>query len=55
MNGTEMEAEVLRRSALTVEEEVHGPALVEEGEATTFIGPGDTAVVHESGALVVTW
>ena len=32
-----------------------GPAIVEEPEATTFLGPGERATVHPSGALEVSW
>jgi hypothetical protein len=32
-----------------------GPAIVEEVDATTYLGPGERAVVHGSGALEVEW
>ncbi|MET0832120.1 MAG: hydantoinase/oxoprolinase family protein [Acidimicrobiia bacterium] len=50
-----VEASVVRRVGLAPGEEVIGPAVVEESEATTWIGPGERAVVHESGALAVAW
>ena len=50
-----VEASVVRRAGLAPGEEVIGPAVIEESEATTWIGPGERAIVHESGALEVTW
>ena len=35
--------------------EIVGPAVIEEPEATTFLHPGERAVVHDSGALEVEW
>jgi N-methylhydantoinase A/oxoprolinase/acetone carboxylase beta subunit len=35
--------------------EIIGPAVIEEREATTYLGPGERAVVHPSGALEVEW
>jgi N-methylhydantoinase A len=32
-----------------------GPAVIEEAEATTYVGTGETLRVHESGSLEVTW
>jgi N-methylhydantoinase A len=43
------------RPALVPGDEVVGPAVIEEPEATTYLGPGERAVVDESGALEVTW
>jgi N-methylhydantoinase A/oxoprolinase/acetone carboxylase beta subunit len=40
---------------LAVGAEVVGPAIIEEPEATAFIGPGERATVHPSGALEVVW
>ena len=36
-------------------DEIVGPAVIEETEATTYLGAGERAIVHESGALEVTW
>jgi N-methylhydantoinase A len=55
VEGATMEAEVWWRPALAPGAEVVGPAVIEEPEATTFLHPGDRAVVHESGALKVEW
>jgi len=43
------------RPDLAVGIEVVGPAIIEEPEATSYLGPGERAIVHESGALDVTW
>ncbi len=51
----ETEARVVWRPALAPGDEVAGPAVIEEPEATTFLAPGDRATVHGSGALEVEW
>jgi len=43
------------RPGLAPGAEVTGPAVIEEAEATTYLGPGERAIVHESGALEVAW
>lgn len=48
-------ARVVNRAALGAGNEIVGPAIVEETEATTFLAPGERAVVHASGALEVEW
>ncbi|NIR39929.1 MAG: hydantoinase/oxoprolinase family protein, partial [Actinobacteria bacterium] len=48
-------ATVWWRPGLPPGREITGPAVVEEGEATTYLGPGERAVVLESGALEVAW
>ncbi len=53
-NG-QAEATVWRREGLTIGTKISGPAIIEEREATTWIGPGEQAVVSPSGALEVTW
>ena len=53
--GGSVEASVVRRAGLAPGGEVIGPAVIEESEATTWIGPGERAIVHESGALEVAW
>ncbi|MBI5158396.1 MAG: hydantoinase/oxoprolinase family protein [Acidimicrobiia bacterium] len=50
-----VETAVWRRRGLRPGDEVAGPAVIEEDEATTFLGPGERARVHESGALEVAW
>lgn len=49
------EALVWWRPGLGAGDEVVGPAVIEEPEATTFLGTGERAVVHPSGALEVAW
>jgi len=49
------EARVWRREGLTVGAEIAGPAVIEERQATSWIGPGEHAVVSDTGALEVTW
>jgi N-methylhydantoinase A len=49
------DASVWWRPALRPGDEIVGPAVVEEPEATTFIGAGERAVVADSGALEVSW
>ena len=51
----QVDASVWWRPALEPGAEVVGPAIVEEGEATTWIGPDERATVDLSGALVVAW
>jgi N-methylhydantoinase A len=53
--GEGVDAAVVRRGGLRPGDEVVGPAIVEESQATTFLGPGDRARVHEMGALEVEW
>jgi N-methylhydantoinase A/oxoprolinase/acetone carboxylase beta subunit len=48
-------ASVWWRASLRPGVEIVGPAVVEESEATTFVGSGERVVVHESGALEVSW
>jgi N-methylhydantoinase A len=50
-----VEASVVRRAGLAPGGVVIGPAVIEESEATTWIGPGERATVHASGALEVQW
>ena len=49
------EAAVWRRAGLTIGMKIAGPAIIEEREATTWIGPEEQAVVSQTGALEVTW
>ena len=48
-------ASVWWRGGLRPGRQVVGPAIIEEAEATTYLGPGERAVVSESGALEVSW
>ena len=49
------EAQVWWRPALPVGAEVVGPAIIAEGESTTYLAAGDRATVHETGALRIEW
>ncbi len=49
------EAAIVNRAGLAPGDQVVGPAIVEEREATTYLAPGDRACVHESGALEIEW
>jgi N-methylhydantoinase A len=46
---------VVRRDELSVGDIVRGPAIFEESEATTVIGPSETATVLATGAIEVSW
>ena len=49
------EAQVWWRPALPVGAEVVGPAVIAEGESTTYVAAGERATVHETGALRIEW
>jgi N-methylhydantoinase A len=49
------EVEVWWRPGLSPGDEVVGPAVIEEPEATTWLGAGERAVVDDLGALEVEW
>jgi N-methylhydantoinase A len=49
-----LEARILWRPALAAGADIVGPAVIEEPNSTTFIGPGDRAMVNESGHIIVT-
>ncbi|HSM00857.1 MAG TPA: hydantoinase/oxoprolinase family protein [Acidimicrobiia bacterium] len=51
----DVEATVWWRPSLEPGAEVRGPAVIEEREATTWLGVGERLVVHESGALELSW
>lgn len=53
-SGT-VEAKVLPRTAMMVDVPIPGPAIITDPEATTFVAPDETAVLHRSGAIEVTW
>ena len=50
-----VEAQVWWRPALPVRSQVVGPAIIAEGESTTYLAGGDQATVHETGALRIEW
>jgi N-methylhydantoinase A len=49
-----VEARIVWRPALAAGTEVVGPAVIEEPNSTTLIGPGDRAVVDKSGHIIIT-
>ena len=49
-----LEARILWRPGLAAGTEIAGPAVIEEPNSTTLIGPNDRAVVNESGHIIVT-
>jgi N-methylhydantoinase A len=51
----QVDATVWRRSGLGAGDEVVGPAVIEEPEATTYLAAGERATVHPCGALEVNW
>ncbi len=53
--GATVEAVRWRRAGLGPGDEVTGPAIVEEDDATTYVPRASRAIVHESGALEVEW
>jgi N-methylhydantoinase A len=50
-----LQASIWWRPGLTPGREIVGPAVIEEGEATTYLDRGERAVISESGALEVAW
>jgi N-methylhydantoinase A len=53
-DGHPVEARVLWRPSLTAGQEIVGPAVIEEANSTILLHPGDRAVVHEWGHLIIT-
>jgi N-methylhydantoinase A len=53
--GRRIEAAGWWRPGLPPGAEIVGPAVIEEPEATTFLGAGERAIVHPSGALEISW
>jgi N-methylhydantoinase A len=44
-----------QRAGLAPSQEVLGPAVIEEAQATTWLGAGERALVLEDGTLEVSW
>ena len=55
VGGSARTVPFVNRAGLGAGDEVVGPAVVVEGEATTLLHPGDRATVHPTGALEVEW
>ncbi len=51
----EVDARVWWRPGMAAGEELTGPAVIEDGESTTWIGTGERATLHTNGSLVVDW
>jgi N-methylhydantoinase A len=49
-----VDAHILWRPALAAGREIVGPAVIEEPNSTTLIGPGDRALIDASGHIVIT-
>jgi N-methylhydantoinase A len=49
------EAALVWRPSVASGGEIVGPAIIEDVDSTTFIGPGERAVVGDVGALEITW
>ncbi len=54
-NAGPVRATVYRREGLRPGNEITGPAVIEENEATTFLAAGERATVYDGGALEVEW
>ena len=50
----ERETPVMARTSLKVDSTIDGPAIIEQGDTTTVVNPGERCRVHASGALVIT-
>ena len=51
--GGAAECPVYQRDALVVGERISGPAVIEELVSTTIVHPGDTAVLHAAGPIII--
>jgi len=51
--GEAQECGVFWRNDLRVGQVVYGPAVIEELVSTTILHPGDRAILHETGAIVI--
>jgi N-methylhydantoinase A len=55
VDGGDVSVPVWSRSGLGPGRELFGPCVVVDDESTTWLDQGDRAVLHDSGALEVTW
>ncbi|MDH3498751.1 MAG: hydantoinase/oxoprolinase family protein [Acidimicrobiia bacterium] len=53
--GAVERVDVWWRPGLNPGSEIIGPAIIEETDATTYLGPGERMRVHESGAMEIEW
>ena len=49
-----VEADILWRPGLAAGTQITGPAVIEEPNSTTFVPPGDRAVIDAWGNIVIT-
>jgi N-methylhydantoinase A/oxoprolinase/acetone carboxylase beta subunit len=49
-----VEADILWRPGLAAGTQVAGPAVIEERNSTTFVPPGDHAMIDSWGNIVIT-
>ncbi len=54
-DGSRHAAAVHQRGSLATGNEIFGPAVIEDGESTTYLDPGDRATVAANGSLVIEW
>jgi N-methylhydantoinase A len=54
-DGTIHSAAVYQSDALGPGTRIDGPAVIEDAEATTYLGPEDWATIAANGALVIEW
>ena len=54
-HGREVTGQVVRRSSLRTGDEIAGPAVIEDGDSTTYLDSGDRATVAGNGAVVIEW
>ena len=52
--GHWVDARIVNRDSLGVGEMLHGPAVIEEADSTTWVPPGFDASVHHSQCLIIT-
>jgi N-methylhydantoinase A len=49
-----VEAQIFWRPGVMAGTEIEGPAVIEEASSTTFVPPGDRAVIDPRGNIVIT-
>ena len=54
-DGAPTDTPVFARADLPASWQTVGPAVIEQSDTTTVVYPGQTCVVHASGALILTW
>mgnify|MGYP001813664896 CR=1 FL=1 len=54
-DGSPADAAVVARAGMAPGDQVAGPAVITDGEATTYLDSGDRATLAANGALVIEW